>query len=85
MFNPRVQISIFRLKMYVKAFTFELWLATASAFSGGFSMTISENESTPLVEDILKDLPHENCDVVVASFSLPQGETPLLIKCSKYS
>ena len=60
-----------------------LWIACGAfsqCFTTGVSSQISDKESFALVTDTLSDIPHEECDMIVASPLLPQGETPVIIK-----
>ena len=58
---------------------FGLWVASG-AFITVLSSQISEKETFAFATDILNALPHEECDMIVASSLLPQGETPLHLK-----
>ena len=66
-----------------KRLIFWLWVASGAftqCFTTGLSYPKRDKESFAHVTDILNDLPHEECDMIVASPLLPQGETPLLIE-----
>ncbi len=64
--------------MFKNAVIFWLWLATTNAT--GLSSQIMEEENRMnsgymrILSDIVDNLPHEECDMIVASSWLPRGE-----------